>query len=123
VEVTTLLIPGENDSEEELRGIAAFIASVGKEIPWHISRYHPDYKYTKAPPTPVAAMEEAMEIGKEEGLKYIYLGNVFTRAETLCANCGTVLIDRGGFSAKATDNFIATGRCRSCGTPVEGVWE
>ncbi len=123
VEVTTLLIPGENDSEQELRGIASFIASVGEEIPWHVSRYHPDYKYTKAPPTPVAAMEEAMEIGKEEGLKYIYLGNVFTRAETLCANCGKVLIDRGGFSAKVTEDFIATGRCRNCGTPVEGVWE
>jgi pyruvate formate lyase activating enzyme len=123
LEVTTLIIPGENDSEEELRNIAAFLAATGKEIPWHISRFHPDYKYTDSYPTPLETMEKAARIGKEEGLKYVYLGNVYTRAETNCPGCGNVLIERAGFGASLSKDFLKGGKCRNCGTAVEGVWE
>ncbi|MFC1548629.1 AmmeMemoRadiSam system radical SAM enzyme [Candidatus Omnitrophota bacterium] len=123
VEVTTLVIPGENDSEEELRGIAGFLADVSKDIPWHVTRFHPAFRYTKAPPTPVESMEEALEVGKEEGLKYVYLGNINTRGETICPDCGKVLIDRAGFTAKISEDFISSGKCRSCGARIEGVWE
>jgi pyruvate formate lyase activating enzyme len=123
VEVTTLVVPGQNDSEEELRAIAGFIAETSKDIPWHISRFHPDYKYTESSPTPVETMEEALEIGKEEGLRYIYLGNINTRAETICPECGKSLIDRAGFTAKISEDFTSNGRCRSCGTVIPGVWE
>ena len=122
VEVTTLVVPGQNDSEEELRDIAGFIAGVSRDIPWHISRFHPDYKYTESSPTPVATMEEALEIGREEGLKYIYLGNIHTRAETVCPECGKILIDRAGFTAKVSEDFTANGSCRGCGTVIPGIW-
>ncbi|NQT32412.1 MAG: AmmeMemoRadiSam system radical SAM enzyme [Candidatus Omnitrophica bacterium] len=122
VEVTTLIIPGENDSEKEIRDIARFIAGVGKEIPWHISRFHPDYKYTKADFTPIAALEKALSIGKEEGLKYIYIGNIYTTEETVCPGCGSVLIERSGFKISPPKGFSG-GKCTSCGTIIEGVWE
>ncbi|MFH1552024.1 MAG: AmmeMemoRadiSam system radical SAM enzyme [Candidatus Omnitrophota bacterium] len=123
VEVTTLIVPGENDSDEELRGIAAFLAKTGKEIPWHISRFHPDYKYTDFSPTPIETMERAMEIGAEEGLKYVYLGNVSTRAETICPGCGNILIEREGFEANVSRKVFEDGKCTSCGTCIEGVWK
>ena len=121
VEVTTLVVPGLNDSEEELRDIAGFLAETDKDIPWHISRFHPDYRYMDSRPTPIETMETAMRIGKEEGLKYIYLGNVLSRGETICPGCGTVLIERGGFSAEISEDFDH-GTCRKCGTVIEGVW-
>ena len=123
LEVTTLIVPGENDSDKELRDIAAFVAATGKDIPWHISRFHPDYKYTDLRPTPLETMEKAATIGKEEGLKYVYLGNVYTRAETICPGCGDALIERAGFGANMLKGFLAGGKCRSCGTSIEGVWE
>ncbi len=122
VEVTTLIVPGENDSEEELRGIAGFLASIGNEIPWHISRFHPDYKYTDSSPTPVDTMERAMEIGREEGLKHIYLGNILTGGETFCPGCGKALIERGGYTAVVSGDLTEDGKCRKCGTNIEGVW-
>ena len=82
VEVTTLVVPGKNDSEDELNGIAEFIAGVGKDIPWHISRYHPDYEYKDSPPTPIETMKKAQEIGEKHGLHYIYLGNVHQGLES-----------------------------------------
>ncbi|MEA3489148.1 MAG: AmmeMemoRadiSam system radical SAM enzyme [Candidatus Omnitrophota bacterium] len=123
LEVTTLIVPGQNDSDEQLRGIASFLAGTGKEIPWHISRFHPDYKYTDSYPTPVKTMERAMEIGREEGLKYIYLGNVYTEGETFCPGCGKALIERGGFTANILEDFTEDGKCRSCGTVIDGVWK
>lgn len=123
VEVTTLVVPGENDSEEELRGIASFLAGVGKEIPWHISRFHPDYKYTDLPPTSLEVMDKALRVGKDEGLKYVYLGNVYTRGETLCPSCGKLLITREGFGAEASEDFLKEGKCASCGTNIEGIWK
>ncbi|RKY42770.1 MAG: AmmeMemoRadiSam system radical SAM enzyme [Candidatus Makaraimicrobium thalassicum] len=123
VEVTTLIVPGENDSNEELCGIAEFLAETGKEIPWHISRFHPDYKYTDSYPTPLATMEKAREIGKKAGLKYIYLGNVYTRGETICPGCGNVLIERAGLTANISEDFLEGGKCRACGAVIEGIWE
>jgi pyruvate formate lyase activating enzyme len=122
VEVTTLVIPGENDSEEELRGIAKFLAETDRGIPWHISRYHPDFQYREPPPTPEETMERAKSIGKEEGLKYIYLGNIFTRGETLCPSCGALLVERSGFTANSSGNF-SKGKCGKCNASIEGRWE
>ncbi|MGB2879387.1 MAG: AmmeMemoRadiSam system radical SAM enzyme [Candidatus Omnitrophota bacterium] len=122
VEVTTLVIPGQNDSDEELKDIASFIAETGKEVPWHISRFHPDYKFTESRPTPLGTLERAMEIGREAGLKYVYLGNVMAGGQTLCPGCGVLLVERSGFTARSTGNF-AKGKCAGCGTQIEGVWE
>ena len=121
VEVTTLIVPGENDSEKELRGIAKFLSETGKDIPWHISRFHPDYKYTSSYPTPIETIKKAKEIGQEEGLKYVYIGNVPTHGETICHGCGKVMIDRSGFTAEILEDFDQ-GKCTSCGTLIEGVW-
>jgi pyruvate formate lyase activating enzyme len=76
LEITTLVVPEQNDSKQELNDIAKFIAKVDKKIPWHITRFHPDYKYTDAEPTPIETLQMAEEIGKKHGLKYIHLGNV-----------------------------------------------
>ncbi len=122
VEVTTLIIPNETDSNEELEGIASFLAETGKEIPWHISRFHPDYKYTDSVPTPLDTMKRAAEIGKKAGLKYIYLGNVLTGTETLCPECGTLLMERGGFTATISNDF-SDGKCGKCAAKIEGVWK
>ncbi|MGD2278724.1 MAG: AmmeMemoRadiSam system radical SAM enzyme [Candidatus Omnitrophota bacterium] len=122
VEVTTLVIPGENDSDQELGDIAKFISETGKEIPWHITRFHPDYQYTDSYSTPSETLERAMEIGKKEGLKYVYLGNVLTRGETLCPECKTLLVERAGFAA-AVFRGLKKGKCSKCGTAIEGVWE
>jgi pyruvate formate lyase activating enzyme len=119
VEVTTLVVPGLNDGEGELAAMARFIASVDQEIPWHISRFHPDYEFTDAPPTPVATLRAAASLGKKEGLCHIYIGNVPGEAEdTLCRTCGFVLIRRRGFSIAG--NSLRDSRCPSCGTALAG---
>ena len=119
VEVTTLVVPGLNDGEDELRDIARFLAGVDPDIPWHISRFHPDYNYTDARPTPVETLRKALAIGKAEGLKYVYVGNVMGEGEdTICPKCGKVLIRRRGFSVGR--NEIKDARCPSCLGPVPG---
>jgi pyruvate formate lyase activating enzyme len=125
-EITTLIVPGDNDSEEELSKIAEFIASVGKEIPWHITRFHPDYKVTDKEPTPMETMIKAYEIGKKAGLKYVYLGNVAIPVITYCPNCGEELIVRSIY--KVEKNILkidenGTARCPSCNEIIEGVWK
>ena len=121
VEVTTLVIPGINDSEEELRDIARFLAEVDRNIPWHISRFHPDYEYLKASPTPVATLKKAREIGRAEGLNYVYLGNVWGEGEdTYCPNCGKLLIRREGFWVKS--NLVKDAHCPQCGQEIAGVF-
>jgi len=107
VEVTTLIIPGMNDSESELRKIAEFIAGVGSDIPWHISRFHPDYKMTGRSATPVETMLAANNIAHEEGLVFVYLGNMPSSRgeETFCHGCGESLILRAGFSILRSENF------------------
>ena len=122
VEVTTLVVPGENDSEEELKGMARFLSSVSPDIPWHLSRFHPDYKYVDARSTPLETLKKAFVIGKEAGLKYVYLGNVDEGGETVCPACGALLIERVGFDAHMSENFTDEGKCSGCGAVIEGVW-
>ncbi|MFH1782256.1 MAG: AmmeMemoRadiSam system radical SAM enzyme [Candidatus Omnitrophota bacterium] len=120
VEVTTLLVTGQNDSNEELRDITNFITSVGKEIPWHISRFHPDYKYIEGIPTPVETLREAREIGEKAGLRYIYLGNVIEGNDTYCYNCKKPLLKRIVFDV--TKNFIENSKCKYCGSRIDGIF-
>jgi len=119
VEVTTLVVPGLNDGPAELEAIARFIASVDPDIPWHISRFHPDYEYTEAPATPVSTLRAAADAGRKEGLRYIYVGNVPGESEdTACATCSTVLIRRRGFMVVA--NVLKDSRCPQCGAALPG---
>lgn len=120
IEITTLIIPGQNDSEKELNSIAEFIASVGIEIPWHVSRFHPDYKYLDSIPTPVETLRRAKEIGDKAGLRYIYLGNALEGNDTFCYNCGAVLIKRIVFDV--VENNINNGKCRKCGAKIDGIF-
>ncbi len=120
VEVTTLVVPSENDSDVELNDIAGFIAQVDVNIPWHISRFHSDYKFTDHGATPVETMRRARDIGVECGLRYVYLGNVPSDSDTYCHKCGDQLIKRAHFSGEATR--IKDGVCASCGVTIPGVW-
>ncbi|NWF53318.1 MAG: AmmeMemoRadiSam system radical SAM enzyme [Syntrophaceae bacterium] len=121
VEITTLIIPGLNDSEEELRDLARFIASLGKEVPWHISRFHPMYKMLDRSPTSVKVLQRAQKIGTEAGLRYVYTGNVpgDPGEDTFCPQCGQLLVDRLGF--QILEYQIEGQRCPKCGFPVDGV--
>ena len=120
VEVTTLIVPELNDSEEELTQIANFIADVGKEIPWHISRFHPDYKMLDSGATPLSTLKKAYDIGEKAGLRYLYIGNVLGEAEeTRCYNCKRALIKRVGF--QILENKIKEGSCPFCKTKIDGV--
>ncbi len=122
VEVTTLLIPGYNDSDEELRQIAGFILSLGAESPWHISRFLPQYRMTETPPTPAASIHRAARIGRSAGLKYVYSGNIpgDIGENTLCAHCRHLLIGRFGFSIERLD--LKESACPRCGTPLDGIF-
>lgn len=121
VEVTTLVVPGENDSDEELRGIAEFLVSVDKNIPWHISRFHPDYKFSAYDATPEAALKRAQCIGFKAGLNYIYVGNVYGWGnDTHCHNCKKLLVKREVFSV--LENNIKQGKCGHCNAVVPGVF-
>jgi pyruvate formate lyase activating enzyme len=120
LEVTTLLIPDENDSDEELTEIAHFIADIDKDIPWHISRFHPDYKFTDHPASPVERLTAAQEIGKSQGLRYVYLGNV-EGSDTYCYNCHALLVKRGYFAAEEIN--IKDDKCTSCGSKIQGLWK
>lgn len=122
LEITTLVIPGWNDSPETLREIAGFIASVDKAIPWHVSRFHPDYRLLDAGPTPAETIRFAVNIGKEAGLKYVYSGNIAEPGgeDTRCHGCGEILVRRSGFTVAAMK--IKQGACPRCLTPIEGIW-
>ena len=118
VEVTTLVIPGFNDSEDNLRKIARFLVSLSKDIPWHVSRFFPSYKFKDVPPTSLSVLNKAASIGKEEGLSFVYVGNVSGSSDTFCANCGLLLIKRNNFN---TSINISNGIC-VCGTKLRGVF-
>ncbi len=121
IEITTLVIPGLNDSDQELRNIAAFIKSVGADIPWHVSRFHPTYKLIDQPRTPIETLSRARQIGMAEGLRYVYEGNVPGEGEdTFCWNCKETLIERIGFSVESYE--IRNGTCNYCGVNIDGVW-
>lgn len=120
VEVTTLIIPGENDSEDELKKIAGFLAGVDRDIPWHVSRFHPDYQFTDHSLTSLETLRKAKEIGKAQGLRYVYMGNVQEGFDTNCYNCQELLIKRSYFQAET--NKITGGKCPRCGAGIAGVW-
>jgi pyruvate formate lyase activating enzyme len=121
VEITTLLIPGLNDSSEELRELARFIArELGQEVPWHISRFRPAFRMKDIPPTPLADLERAARIGQEEGLRFVYLGNVVQHVleATFCPGCGQKLLSRSGFTV---NGLPFDGQC-ACGELIPGIW-
>ncbi len=127
VEIVTLIIPGFNDSNEELWDAARFIAGVSPDIPWHVTAFHPDYRMLEPPRTTVETLLRAAEIGSEAGLRYVYAGNLPGRVgeweETRCPNCQTALIRRSGF--RVLENRLAAtgGTCPHCGTGIAGVWQ
>lgn len=121
VEVTTLIIPGLNDSEEFLRWTAEFIKSVDPAMPWHVTQFYPTYKLMDKPGTPVGTLRKAREIGIRVGLKYVYEGNVPGEGgeNTYCPNCGELLIERFGFAL--TDIKMKGSACQRCGAHVDGI--
>lgn len=126
VEVVTLVIPGFNDSPQELMDAARFITSVSPDIPWHVTAFHPDYKMTDRPPTSAKTLQQAAEIGQEMGLNYVYAGNLPGRLmeyeNTYCPKCRTLLVERTGFFIRR--NLITPqGTCPKCGTKIPGVWQ
>ncbi len=122
LEVTTLLIPGVNDSDEELRKLTGFLVALDAGIPWHVSRFHPDYRMLDRPVTSPESLRKAMDIGRQAGLHFVYGGNMspgpheFTR----CPSCGTVLVRRSGFQVIRCS--VTEGCCPSCATPIPGRW-
>jgi pyruvate formate lyase activating enzyme len=123
VEVTTLIIPDYNDSEDDLRDITQFIRSVDPSIPWHVTQFYPTYKLTDKPRTPLKTLQKAREIGFETGLKYVYEGNIpgQGRENTYCPQCKELLIKRLGYSI--LENRMKDGQCSKCGAKIEGVWK
>ncbi len=114
VEVTTLVVPNENDSEEEMAEIASFIADVSPEIPWHISRFYPNYKDLTTPATPRETIRRAVKIGREHGLRYVFAGNLPGEGDedTVCPNCGAVVIARSGYSIRTLQ--LKGNHCGNC---------
>ncbi len=123
IEVTTLLIPGLNDSDEELREMAEWLASVDVEMPWHVTAFYPTYRMTDRPPTPPSTLDRAYEIGKAAGLHYVYEGNVYKpeRESTYCPQCGALLIERRGYRTRTL--WQEPGRCPRCGAEIAGLWK
>ncbi len=122
IEITTLVIPGENDDAEQLNGIARFIADeLGADTPWHVSRFFPRHQMQDRPPTPEQSLHLALEAGDKAGLKYIYEGNVSGgREQTICPSCGSVVIVRSGYTLTRLN--LQDGSCGSCGKPIAGIW-
>ena len=121
VEVTTLIIPGYNDSEVQLRGIAEFLAGVSPDLPWHVSGFYPMYKLKDASPTGVEALRRGVHIGHEAGLKYVYAGNIPGENEdTKCPECSEALVERSSY--RVMKNSVVDGHCPKCGAAIAGVW-
>lgn len=122
LEVTSLLIPGINDDPAEITDMADFIAAeLSPDTPWHISRFFPQYKLNKLPPTPYETLQAAYQIGRTAGLKYVYVGNLHGESNTLCPNCDHLLIPRNGYMIGQIS--LADGKCPECGGSIAGVWE
>ncbi|PKL46568.1 MAG: AmmeMemoRadiSam system radical SAM enzyme [Planctomycetes bacterium HGW-Planctomycetes-1] len=121
MEITTLVVPGQNDSDEELKQIADFLVNTcGPDVPWHVSRFYPQYKYTETPPTPGTTLQRAYDIAKSAGLRYVYIGNLpSAKAEnTYCPKCQHLLIEREGYYI--TKNEIKNSGCDNCGEKIAG---
>lgn len=122
LEVTTLLLEGYNDSEAELRAMACFLKGLSPEIPWHLTAAHPDYRMPHLTPTRRSTLERAYEIAKEEGMRFVYLGNVRDeeRSSTFCPDCGRLLVRRLGYRVEVL--WETPGVCPGCGRRIPGVW-
>ena len=123
VEATTLVVPGFNDSAEELAECARFLASVSPDLPWHVSAFHADYQWLQGPArTPLAAIERAVACGREAGLRYVYAGNLSgdEHGNTCCPGCGTTVVSRRGFRVRRND--LVEGACPVCGVRLAGIW-
>lgn len=123
VEATTLVVPGFNDSPEELGQCAEFLASVSRDLPWHVSAFHAAYRWDRGVTrTPAAAIERAVACGREAGLHHVYAGNLGgdAHSDTLCPRCSAAVLVRRGFALRR--NELADGACRACGTPIPGVF-
>jgi pyruvate formate lyase activating enzyme len=125
VEIVTLIVPGFNDSNEELWDTARFLAGVSRDIPWHVTAFHKDYKMTEPDNTPARTLLRAAEIGREAGLNFVYAGNIPGRVEeyesTNCPKCSHVLIKRTGYVILEY-HITAQGTCAHCGASVPGLW-
>lgn len=123
VEVTTLLVPGHNDTDEELAALTRWLAAVDADMPWHVSAFSPAYRMLDVPPTPTISLHRAARIGREAGLRYVYTGNVpgDSGESTACPSCGRWLVRRRGFVV--LDSAVAAGRCPTCREAIAGVWE
>jgi len=122
VEVTTLIIPGWNDSDDELRQIAGFIREIDPAMPWHVTAFYPTYKMLDRPPTPASTLRKARDIGLEAGLQFVFEGNIPGEGgeSTYCPACNALLIGRFGYSIR--QNNISDSKCPSCGQKIAGVW-
>ncbi|MGD0206256.1 MAG: AmmeMemoRadiSam system radical SAM enzyme [Verrucomicrobiota bacterium] len=125
LEVVTLVVPGFNDDPKELRDIARFLVSVSRDIPWHVTAFHPDYKMTGPRPTPADDLLRAAEIGTEAGLRFVYAGNAPGRVgeweNTRCPGCGETLIVRSGYLIRDYQ-ITSAGTCPHCGVVIPGLW-
>jgi pyruvate formate lyase activating enzyme len=125
LEIVTLVIPGWNDSDQELRDLAKFLVSVSPEIPWHVTAFHKDYKMTDPDNTPVETLLRAAAIGKEAGLQFVYAGNLPGRVgdweNTRCPGCDALLIERVGY--RIHRNRLENGACSDCGRSIPGFWQ
>lgn len=125
VEVVTLVVPGLNDSDEELRDAARFLAGLDRNIPWHVTAYHDDYRQEGHGSTPARTLLRAAEIGREAGLRFVYAGNLSGRVgeweDTRCPGCETVLVERRGYQVIRC-RVTAVGGCPACGGSVPGIW-
>lgn len=121
LEITTLIIPDVNDSDEELNKMADFIANtLGVDIPWHLSAFHPSYKMLETENTPLSTLERAKEIAQSYGIKYVYIGNIKNDSSTYCPKCNAKLIDRDWFNSQNIG--IVDSKCSECSTKIEGVF-
>ena len=125
IEIVTLLIPGFNDGEDELKRLTEFVAGVSPDIPWHVTAFHGDYRMTEPVNTTPAMLEKAAAIAAAAGLRHVYAGNIPGRVggleNTYCPTCHEVLIERYGYLIRAY-NLTPAGACPSCGTPIPGRW-
>ncbi|MCX6800900.1 MAG: AmmeMemoRadiSam system radical SAM enzyme [Candidatus Diapherotrites archaeon] len=129
-EITTLLIPGKNTSHDNLKQLADFISSVDKSIPWHVSAFHPCHKMAGIPKTSANQIKEAMKIGKDAGLRFVYGGNLSDSdlESTYCPNCGAKIIERSLYGVamgglEKAGGLSRSARCADCGEKIEGVFE
>lgn len=125
VEVVTLVVPGLNDGDEELAGMASFLSGISPDIPWHVTAFHPDYEMTDRPVTPAASLRRAADLGRAHGLRFVYAGNLPGRTSDLehtrCPACETTLVRRLGFVVQER-RLTSDGRCPTCGASIPGRW-